>query len=253
MQQKQLEQVRKDYPAKIKTDNAAITALQKALAILPKSIEGILLPTYQIFLASKKDSTNLSNVLGKIDQTQEMSPNFLNIYQAMRTTITSIQELQTDKGNRLKEVSTALGQFSADNTLKMKEMVESGETANSFSFLHQDFQRIQKHKEMKEHAKQFEIYCKLFEDTQTKINTIQEFAMTMDAGNRYKAQDLEEFLQLKMKQGMAADMGNQFRGGHAPPRSQSQQRTPQRMMGNDSNPSSAQRGRSEAPPEVGRR
>jgi len=52
---------------------------------------------------------------------------------------------------------------------------------------------------MKEHAKQFEQYCKLFEDVSQKINVFQDFQTTMVMGGRFQAPDLKEYIEYKMK------------------------------------------------------
>lgn len=47
---KELEQTRKDYPAKIKSDNASIIAFYKALTSLPKASTSNFINTFNISL-----------------------------------------------------------------------------------------------------------------------------------------------------------------------------------------------------------
>lgn len=61
---------------------------------------------------------------------------------------------------------------------------------------------------MKEHAKQFEQYCRMYEEVQTKINIVHEFQSTMVAGGKFQQADLKEYIEYKMKSQMANDLGS---------------------------------------------
>ncbi len=66
---------------------------------------------------------------------------------------------------------------------------------------------------MREHAKQLEQYCKMFEELQQKVNVQQEFVQTMKAEGVFNDQQIKEFLEVKMKELVSSHLGNQFRGG----------------------------------------
>ena len=66
---------------------------------------------------------------------------------------------------------------------------------------------------MREHAKLLELYSKLFEETSQRINIQKEFTDCIAAGGRFPAKEAEEFVSVKMKGMLAAEMGAQFRAG----------------------------------------
>ena len=86
--------------------------------------------------------------------------------------------------------------------------------------------------EMREHAKQLEIYCKLFEETQLRVNVAKEFADIMMVEGKFNQNEIEEFVKTKLKGMVAAEAGANFRAGPAGARSQSANRpgVPQRMQ-----------------------
>ena len=78
---------------------------------------------------------------------------------------------------------------------------------------------------MREHAKQLELYCKLFEETQLKVNVAKEFRDIMMVEGKFNQSEIEEFVNTKLKGMVAAEQGANFRAGAAAgPRSQSANR-----------------------------
>ena len=84
--------------------------------------------------------------------------------------------------------------------------------------------------EMREHAKLLELYSRMFEETTQRINIQKEFVDCIAAGERFPPNEAQEFVGVKLKGMMAAELGAQFRGGGSQggARSQSANR-PQRM------------------------
>eukprot|EP00347_Sterkiella_histriomuscorum_P007224 403349784 len=252
-----VEQKIKDFPAKIKADNVSILALHKAMVNLPKAQAN-----------NVKENLNFSSTLSKFDQTQECNENFIQVYQQMRQAIQYLNDHENEKENKIRELAGDVQLFHKENAELAREVQQRGTQNTGIGLMNNDLVRIQRHKklfqrfvyaEMKAHAKQFEIYCKLFEDVSSKINIMSEFQGVMIKGGKFQPAELQEYMQYKLKSATASDLANQFRGGIQQPRSQSQQRTPMRGMGatneinQQSNSQSQQRGRSEAPPELGRR
>lgn len=61
---------------------------------------------------------------------------------------------------------------------------------------------------MREHAKQLEQYCKMFEELQQRVNVQQEFIQTMRAEGVFNDQQIKEFLEIKMKELVSTQLGN---------------------------------------------
>ncbi len=47
----------------------------------------------------------------------------------------------------------------------------------------------------------------MFEEVQSKVNIIQEFQSTMVAGGKFQQAELKEYIEYKMKNQMANDLG----------------------------------------------
>ena len=67
--------------------------------------------------------------------------------------------------------------------------------------------------EMREHAKQLELYCKMFEEVSQKVNIEREFTLTMMAEKRFPEQNIQEFLETKVNEINGHQKGNNFRSG----------------------------------------
>ena len=69
--------------------------------------------------------------------------------------------------------------------------------------------------EMREHARQLELYAKMFEEVTQKVNIEREFTLTMMAEKRFTDQNIQEFLETKVNEIRGAQRGNAFRSGSA--------------------------------------
>lgn len=79
---------------------------------------------------------------------------------------------------------------------------------------------------MREHAKQLELYSKMFEEVSQKVDIEREFTLTMMAEKRFPEQNIQEFLETKVHELRGHQKGNNFRAGGSQggPRSQSANR-----------------------------
>ena len=68
---------------------------------------------------------------------------------------------------------------------------------------------------MRESAKLLEQYSKLFEETQQKVNIQKEFTDCMMSEAKVPQTEITDYVTMKLKGMMAAELGNQFRQGSA--------------------------------------
>jgi hypothetical protein len=85
-----------------------------------------------------------------------------------------------------------------------------------------DYELIRSHKEifqefifveMREHAKQLELYAKMFEEVSQRVNINREFHATMMAGKRFPETNINEFIETMATAIRGQQSGNNFRNG----------------------------------------
>jgi hypothetical protein len=155
-----------------------------------------------------------------------------------------VADEQNNKATRIKDLAFQAENFTKENLEQVKELQAKavGGSVSGIQLMQRDLKLIQRHKqlvkefvyaEMREHGKLLEMYSRLFEETQMRVNVSKEFVHIMSIEGKFKESEIEEFVKTKLKGMAAAEAGAQFRGAAAGgPRSQSANRpagVPQRM------------------------
>jgi hypothetical protein len=134
-----------------------------------------------------------------------------------------VQEEQNVKLQQVKEIALKAEQFTRNNLQEQtKVSSEPADSRTGKRVLMRDYELIRQHKdlvkefvfaEMREHAKQLELYCKMFEEVSQKVNIEREFTLTMLAEKRFPEQNIQEFLESKVNEIRGHQKGNGFRAG----------------------------------------
>ena len=111
MLQKQIESFTKDFPSRVKEENAKLAGLSKALISLNKTHQN-----------NAAQTSALIGTFGQIDQTKEFSNNFLQVYGQMQKGLQTVLDEQNLKETRIKEIAAKATKATQDNMEAQKDL-----------------------------------------------------------------------------------------------------------------------------------
>ena len=146
------------------------------------------------------------------------------MYQTIASGLKVVQDEQSLRAAKVKDLVLTAENVTKENQEAVKELQakHAAGQATGVQVMQREFKVLQRHKqlvkdfvyaEMRAHAKQLEQYARLFEEVQQRVRVEQEFLETMNQEGRFPQSEVTEFIQMKMKGTLAAEMGNQFRAG----------------------------------------